>query len=90
MTSLYFCLDMHCAEADRIAGLDGINQTCQGDFQSSLPPFGIISNYTDDDISNLRVLTREDAVYTMVLGEVVVTSERLFVLSRDTLVCLSV
>jgi hypothetical protein len=82
--SLYLCLEVYCRGEYQTEGLSSLNRTCLDNALPPLPPFDIIVNYTDDVISGLRYLQRDEAVYTTILGEVVVPSERLFNLSYRT------
>jgi hypothetical protein len=82
VTSLYLCADAYCSTEDRDGGLGGQNRSCQ----NQLPPFDIVANYTGPERARLRRLQREEAAAETLLKEVVLVSERLFVLARDTTV----
>ena len=86
VTSLYLCLEVHCHGDHETEAFTHLHQTCRDYVKAPLPPFDVIANYTDSVISGLRHLTREEATYRTLLGEVVVPTKRLFQLSYDTLV----
>lgn len=86
VTSLYLCLQVHCHGDHDTDAFSHLNQTCRDYVKAPLPPFDIIANYTDSDIAGTRQLTREEATYRTLLGEVVIPTKRLFQLSYDTLV----
>lgn len=82
--SLYLCLELYCGGDHQTEGLSSLNRTCVDGVGSPLPSFDVLANYTDEVVSRLRHLEREEAVYTAVLGEVVIPSETLFALSYRT------
>jgi hypothetical protein len=87
LSSLYLCLRVYCSGDNRATGLGNLNETCQTYLNSPLPPFDIIANYTDDDVSRLRKIQPHEPNPGTVLTEVVIPSQMLFGLSYDTLVC---
>ncbi|KAI0132934.1 ferric reductase like transmembrane component [Xylariales sp. AK1849] len=85
LTSLYLCTAVFCSNEEQTAGLDGLNSTCQAYLQSPIPPLETVSNYTDEDLLQLRKLEREDYEGNTLLGEPAIPSDHYFGLAYDTL-----
>lgn len=83
LTSLYLCVDLHCTVEARTVGLEPLNRTCQEDAHVAMPPFGIIANYSKEDVARLEL---EDAKKPVTYNEVVLPSEAFFKAWFDTLV----
>jgi hypothetical protein len=88
ITSLYLCNKLYCSPDERDRGIAELDQTCRTYANVTLPPYSIVEGYTDEEIKLLRHLQTEDIfeIVPPVLTEVVVPSERVFLLARDTLV----
>ncbi|KAL0934847.1 ferric-chelate reductase [Colletotrichum truncatum] len=83
--SMYLCVGLHCDSTLRVDGFHAVNETCQKFMNTSLPPFEIISGYSEEDIAGLRRLPQEEAVDTTVLNEVVLPTEEFWKLWFDSL-----
>ncbi|KAF4122223.1 FAD-binding domain [Geosmithia morbida] len=53
LQSMYLCLGLHCDVEIRLDALRDLNQTCQSNTGLTLPPYNIVSGFTDDEISHL-------------------------------------
>jgi len=87
ISSLYLCARVYCSEQNRLEGLHEQNKTCQAKVRTALPPWSVVANYTDDEVSALRRVEKLDWENATTFGEVVVPSAHLFHLAYDTLVC---
>ena len=81
--SLFLCLDLHCGQADVSRELSGLNDTCSG----SLPPWSIISDYTDDAIERIeRIESKVLPPWVNPRGKVILPSDEFYALWEGTLV----
>ncbi|KAH8602445.1 ferric reductase like transmembrane component-domain-containing protein [Bisporella sp. PMI_857] len=83
--SLYLTLKLHCTEDEQNRGLVTLNQTCSNQADTPLPPFSLIDKYTDEDISRLHHLEPQELQSGVAFNEVIIPSERLFMLAFKTL-----
>lgn len=86
--SLYLCAELYCPEENLVEKLRSLNESCRT-VNSTLPPVHVIAEYTDEDRARVR---RVDAVSedgSDVHDEVVLPSESLHTLARNTLVGVS-
>lgn len=84
-TTLYLCAELYCPDEDPVEGLRSLNESCRT-INSTLPPMHVIAEYTEEDRERLK---RVDAVSENgidVYDEVVLPSESLLQLARNTLV----
>lgn len=88
--SHYLCLKVYGPDnADWSASLGPQNETCQLYLDTSLPPFSVVDDYSDERISQLKRVGLEDREAGHVWGEVVLVSERLYHAASGTLVSLT-
>ncbi|KAI1078820.1 ferric reductase like transmembrane component [Whalleya microplaca] len=85
LASLYLCTAVYCTASERTAGLDAFNATCQISVQSSIPPFDLIANWTDEDISNAKRLQKSEWDDAETFPGAVIASDLLFSLVFNTL-----
>lgn len=86
LVSLYLCADVYCSMEERTAGLHFLNGTCQKKVNASIPPFGLIGNYTEDLVSRLPRLEKIDWDNGATFQNVVIPSDHFLRLAYDTLV----
>lgn len=84
--SLYLCLKTYGQNGDWTDELAAQNDTCQTYVHASLPPFTIVANYTDSDISRLRQVTLQDWSDGVTFDREVLVSDDLNGIAYDTLV----
>ncbi|RDL40881.1 uncharacterized protein BP5553_00860 [Venustampulla echinocandica] len=87
LSSLYLCARIFCTQEERARGTAGFNQTCLTFSNTTLPPYSLIEDYTDDDIGRLYHVQPEDVFGTTptILNKIVVPSEKIFQLAFNTL-----
>ena len=87
LTSLYLCTRVYCDIGQRTAGLEFLNATCQGSVHASVPPYeDLMGKYTDEDVANVRRISREEWDDAGPFPEPVMASDELFAIIFDTLV----
>jgi hypothetical protein len=84
--SLYLCIRKYGVFEGAEGDLQRQNQTCQAYLNRALPPFNIIDDYSDHDISKLKHIEVKDRESDILLEEVVLVSGRLYTAAYDTLV----
>lgn len=84
--SIFLCVGLYCQTQNAEMGLHEWNETCQRYENVTLPPLQLVTNYTNDDIEQLRRIRREEIDGIVKSGEIVLPDERLFGLSFKTLV----
>jgi hypothetical protein len=84
--SFYLCIRKYGLYEGVEGGLQRQNQTCQAYLNRALPPFNIIDDYSDDDISKLKHLEVKDRENAVLLEEIALVSGRLYTAAYDTLV----
>ncbi|KAM3470966.1 hypothetical protein MY8738_009528 [Beauveria namnaoensis] len=62
LTSTYICIDLYCGASTRKMALARMNDTCQTFFNTSIPIFSRLSNYTEREISNFPRIHRSDTL----------------------------
>jgi hypothetical protein len=70
----------------RDAGLTPFNETCREQAHIVLPPFGVVSNYTAEDIEKIHRVEQNETEGATLFTEVVIPSETWFGIWWDTLV----
>lgn len=62
LSSAYLCFETECGPEDRAASISSVNETCIDVIGIPVPGFDIVANYTADDISRLRRVTRDESL----------------------------
>ncbi|GJN79677.1 hypothetical protein PLIIFM63780_003195 [Purpureocillium lilacinum] len=62
LSSAYLCFETECGPEDRAASISSVNETCIDVIGIPVPGFDIVANYTADDISRLRRVTRNESL----------------------------
>ncbi|KND87213.1 Ferric reductase transmembrane component 5 [Tolypocladium ophioglossoides CBS 100239] len=86
LSSTYLCLDLNCGAQSGHQALREHNATCQRTLGVSIPPLSIIANFTSDDISRIRRISKNDSFGPeQPLCEAVVPSSEFFIAWVETL-----
>lgn len=84
--SVFLCIQEYCEPNSQTAGLTEYNETCRRRSQSSLPPFDVIANLTEDQIAQARrIQPGETNDGGKPFAGMVLPSSRLFQLAFDTI-----
>ncbi|KAK8147512.1 hypothetical protein G3M48_001521 [Beauveria asiatica] len=62
LTSTYLCIDLNCGASTRDMALARMNDTCQTFFNTTIPIFSRLGNYTHREISNFQRIHRSDTL----------------------------
>ncbi|OAA38921.1 ferric-chelate reductase [Beauveria brongniartii RCEF 3172] len=62
LTSTYLCIDLNCGASTRDMALARMNDTCQTLFNTTIPIFSRLSNYTHGEILNFPRIHRSDTL----------------------------
>ncbi|KAM3505451.1 hypothetical protein MY10362_002949 [Beauveria mimosiformis] len=62
LTSRYLCIDLNCGASTRDMALARMNDTCQTFFNTSIPIFSRLANYTHEEILNFPRIYRSDTL----------------------------
>lgn len=77
-SSVYLCMKIHCRANEISIGWARLNHDCERYGNITLPPYAIISNYTDADVSHLRRLNVSDNDADLLFNEPVLPDRTLF------------
>lgn len=90
LASHFLCLDLNCDEGDRILALEAHNSTCHESFGKYIPPFSLVSNYSKDDIAQMRRIENGETLEGQKFTTPILPSAYFFKIWFDTLVCFNI